>query len=302
MAINYQKIYDHLNYEEGIEFRDLAIEVIQEIYPHYRVKPVEPQNPDSIYITNQEDNVRLQVPMRELYTRFANTTRTKNGFKEMILDAYAQMFSQIEDSDYFLNREDPTWAEARDFIQPRLERIDRFSEGVESYIHFPFGEELVTCLVIDHPDEGTDWRVSNEMLEKWNVTVDEAYKKAMENFADLTDGMSIVGSGKPHAYLWNEKGEGYAASALLLGGMRHLIAQTIGSPFRFGIPSKHAFYCWTEFDDAEFQVEARAFIKRQFDSMPGCLTTNIYEVDEHGNIKQLKNQPEVPDTPMFSKN
>ena len=73
MPINYQKTYDTPSYEEGIEFRDMAIEVIQEIYPHYSVRPVEPQNPAAIYITNQDDNVRIQFPLRELYTRFSQT-------------------------------------------------------------------------------------------------------------------------------------------------------------------------------------------------------------------------------------
>jgi hypothetical protein len=302
MPINYQKTYDTLSYEEGIEFRNLTIEVIQEVYPHYKITPFEPQNPDIIFITNQEDNVRIQFPLRDLYTRFTQTARTRTDLKDTILNDYADSFKMLDDVDFFENLTEPEWSEARDFIQPRLVKIEDFPEDLELYVYFPFGEGVVTSLVIYNPVEPMVTRITKEMLEKWNVTADEAHKKAMENFSDLTEGMELVGTGKPHAYLWNEKGTEYAATAILLGGMRYLISQTIGSPFRFGVPSIHAFYCWTELDDEEFQTASRAMIKRQHDTMPGRLTTNIYEVGEDGNIKQLKNQPEIPDTPAISNN
>jgi hypothetical protein len=302
MPINYQKTYDTLSYEEGIEFRDLAIELIQEVYPHYTVKPFQAQNPDVIFITNQEDNVRIQFPLRDLYTRFLQTARTRTDLKNTILDDYAEAFKLIDDSDYFLSRTEPTWSEIRDSIQPRLTKIEEFDDDLELFVYFPFGEGIVTSVVICHSEAEMITRVRKEMLEKWNISVEEAYKKAMDNFANVTEGMELVGSGKPHAYLWNERGTDYSASAILLGGMRYLIAQTIGSPFRFGIPSVHAFYCWTELDDEEFQTASRAMIKRQYDTMPGRLSTNIYEVDENGNIKQLKDQPKIPGTPLTTNN
>jgi len=303
VPINYQKTYDTLSYEEGIEFRNLTIEVIQEVYPHYRITPFEPQNPDIIFIINQEDNVRIQFPLRDLYTRFTQTAQTRTDLKDTILNDYADTFKTIEDSDYFLNREVPEWSEAIDFIQPRLANSEDFPEdALESFVYFPFGEGVIIVLLIIHPDHAANWQVTRKMLEKWDITAEDAHKKAMENFAGLTEGMELVGSGKPHAYLWNEKGTEYAATAILLGGMRYLIAQTIGSPFRFGIPSVHVFYCWTELEDEEFQTASRAMIKRQHDTMPGRLSTNIYEVGEDGNIKQLKNQPEIPDAPAISNN
>jgi hypothetical protein len=302
MPINYQKTYDTLSYEERAEFQNLTMKVVQEIYPHYSVQPVEPQNPDGIYITNQDGNVRVQFPLRELFTRFVKTAKTRNDLKETILKDFADVFKTIEDTEYFMNLKDPGWNESRDYVQPRLNRIAELPDDPEKYVQTPFGEGVITVVNIVSPDERLVTRVTREMLEKWNISFEELYQKAMDNFADLTDGLELVGTEKPRGCLWNEVGFEYASTGLLLGGLRYLIAQTIGSPYRFGIPSSHRFYCWNEFDDEEFQIEMKALIEREYKSLPSRLSTNIYEVDEQGNMKQLKNQPKIPEKPNLSNN
>lgn len=302
MAINYQKMYETLSYEEGIEFRDLTIRTIQEIYPHYNVTPFEAQNPDFIMITNQDDNVRIQFGLRDLYTRFVKTSGTPFELKETILNSYAAMFKQIEDAEQFIDESEPEWVDAKGYIQPRLARIDRFSEGIESYVTIPFGADLVTTFNIYLPEAELVKRISKDLLEKWDVSFEELYKKAMDNFADVTDEMELVGTAKPHGYLWNEKGTEYSATAILLGGMRYLIAQNVGSPYRFAIPSSHRLLCWAELEDEDFQTEMRAMVVREYNQLPERLTTNIYEVDDKGQIKQLKDLPEMPKIPAISNN
>ncbi|CAN5288866.1 hypothetical protein BH10ACI1_BH10ACI1_34500 [soil metagenome] len=302
MAINYQKTYETLSYEEGMEFRDLTIKTIQEIYPHYKVTPVEAQNPDVIFITNQEDNVRIKFGLRDLYTIFARTSGTRIELKETILKNYAQVFKQIEDAEQFMDETEPQWADAKDFIQPRLSRISDLNDNLESYINVPFGEGIVTIFNIYLPETEIVKRITKDLLEKWDVSFEEMYKKALDNFAEVTDGMELVGTGTPHGYLWNEVGYEYAATSILLGGIRYLIAQNVGSPYRFGIPSGHRLLCWAEFDDKEFQIEMKAMVERDFDRIPNCLTTNIYEVDDKGQVKQVKDAPEIPQTPTFSNN
>lgn len=304
MPINYQKTYDTLSYEEGIAFRDLTMEVIKEIYPHYRVEPFEPQNPDVILVTNQEDNIRVKCGLRDLYVRFSNTARTRSDLKETILNDYSHILKQLDDLDLIEEEMiEPEWMDICDYVQPRLKSMMEFGDELELYVHFPFGSDLVTTFVIVMPeDEGFIKQIRVKLLEKWDITVEDLYKRAMENFADYSEGLELVGTGKPHANLWNEKGYEYAATTILLGGMRYVIAQTIGSPFRFGIPSSHAVFCWAELEDKDFQIKMKAEMKRKFDTMPARLTENIFEVDEKGQIKQVKDLPDLPETSAFSNN
>lgn len=303
MPINYKKTYETLSYEEGIEFRDLTIKTIQGIYPHFVVTPAEPQNPDVIYVANQENNVRVVCPLRDLYKHFMNTAMTNHDLKEIILNNFSHIFKQIDEFDIEEIDREKSWLEVRDFVYPRLTKIVEFDDDLEQFVYFPFGEDLATVLVIMPPEkEGIIRQIRKEWLEKWDISVDDLHKQAMDNFGTLTDGMAIVGTAKPKGIMWNEKGEEYAASSILLGGMRYLISQYVGSPYRFGIPSSFAFYCWSELDNQEFQIEMRAMIKRQFETMPASLTTNIYEVNEKGEIKLVKDIPEVPEAQFISNN
>jgi hypothetical protein len=303
MPVNYQKTYDTLSYEEGIEFRDLVMELIAEIYPYYRVTPFEAQNPDVIYITNQEDNIRIHFPLRDLYTRFSQTARTRTDLKDKILSDYADAFKMLdEDIETLHNSNVPEWTEARDSVEPRLMRIEEFSEDIEEYVFVPFGEGIINCLIIYDEEDRRLTRIRKTTLEKWNITIEELFERAMENFAVKMEGLELVGTAKPRGILWNETGRDYTATAILLGDVRYLIGQTIGTPFRFGVPSSFAFYSWAELDNEDFQIEMKAMIKREYDRQPKRLSTNIYEVNENGDVKQIKNQPEITAPPTISNN
>ncbi len=302
MAINYRKTYDNLSYEEGIEFRDLTIKVMLEIYPHYIIRPLEPQNPDIVFITNKQDNVKIHFPLHDLYARFSTTGRTKNDLKETLLEAYADMLKMAEDASVIRDDSKLTWTEVCDFVRPRFARREEF-RNVEDYAHYPFGEEVVTAFVIDdREDEQLVTWINNQMLERWNISKEDLMKKAMENFAGMCSGLEFVGTPPPRGFLRTDSSLDLAATAILIGGIRKMIAETIGVPFRFGIPSRFIFFCWFELDDEEFQVEMKAMMEREFSRLPSKLTTNIYEVDENGQMKQLKNQPEIPKTPNISNN
>jgi hypothetical protein len=231
------------------------------------------------------------------------TARTKTDLKDTILNVYADVLKMIEDAELIRDESKTQWSDICDFIQPRLARIEEFHDELDEFDYYPFGVGIITHFVIVRPGEdGMVTRIRSNVREKWGKTVEELFEKAMGNFANVTDGMELVGTDKPRQYLWNEKGVDFAATSILLGGMRFLIAETIGAPFRFGIPSSYVLYSWAELEDEEFQVEMKALMEREYKRLPARLSMNIYEVDDTGQIKQLKNQPEIPKTPDFSNN
>lgn len=302
MPINYKKTYETLSYEESIEFRDLTIKVMREIYPHYIIQPLEAMNPETILITNKQDNVRITFPLYDLYARFSTTGKTKNDLKETLLNAYASMLKMAEDASVIRDDSKLEWLEVKDFVRPRFARRDEFTE-VEDFVYYPFGEDVVTAFVIDdrEAEQLVSW-VKNSMLEKWNIAKDDFMKKAMENFAKMCNELEMVGTMPPRGFLRSDSSLDIAATAILIGGIRHMIAENVGKPFRLGIPSRFVFFAWGELEDEEFQTEMSAMMKREFSRLPSKLTTNIYEVDEKGQIKQLKDQPKAPEVPKTSNN
>jgi hypothetical protein len=298
--INYQKVWATLDLDERIAFRDMTIRAVQEIYPDYIVRPLDPKDADRFFVGNKQDNVRIKVPLRDLFARYSVTGRTSADLKEAIFAEYAGMLNQAEDVSVATDMPEFTWDDVRDHARPQHVRLDEISEGK---IHFPFGDEVTTALVIDRPQDGLMYWLTQEMLDSWGKTMDDLFKEAMENLGDLSDGIEIVGTITPRKELWPEKGPAFASTCLLLPNMRRLIADTIGAPaYRFGIPSRHRFYAWIDIEDENYQREQKAKMEREMDRYPSPLTSKIYEVDTQGQIQLVKPQPEIPPVPLISNN
>ncbi|MBK8464965.1 MAG: hypothetical protein IPL32_03970 [Chloracidobacterium sp.] len=297
--INYQKVWAGLAHEEKIAFRDRAIKAVQEIYPHYIVRPVEPGDADRFFVGNKQDNVRVTVPLRDLFARFSITGKTHEDLKDAIFNEYAGMLNMAEDVSVATEIPEFTWDDVKGDV--RLQHV-RLNEIPEGKLHYPFGDEVVTALVIDRPEQTIMYWITQEMLDSWGKTMDELFKQSMENLTDLSEGIEIVGTNTPRKELWPEKGQPFVTTCLLLSPLRYLIAQTIGSPFRFGIPSRHRFYAWIDIEDENYQIEMKAKMEREMDRYPSALTSKIYEVDTQGQIKLVKPQPEIPPVPFISNN
>lgn len=298
--INYQKVWATLDVDEKIAFRDRVIKAVQEIYPHYIVRPLEPSEADKFFVGNKQDDVRIHVPLRDLFARVSGKDKTLEVLKDAIFTEYAGILNKADDAELAAEEPNFTWDDVLE--KARLQHV-RLEEIPEGKLHFPFGDEVVTALVIDHPHETLMYWITQEMLDGWGKTMDELFKVAMDNLATLADGLEIVGTNTPRNELWPEKGHGFATTCLLLPSLRYLVAQTLGgAPFRFGIPSRHRFYAWVDIDDEKYQIEQKAKMEREMDRYPSPLTSKIYEVDEQGQIKLVKPQPQIPPIPLTSNN
>ena len=297
--INYQKVWAGLDTDEKIAFRDSTIKAVQEIYPHYIVRPLDPSDADRFFVGNKQDNVRVTVPLRDLFARFSVTAKTNEDLKDAIFDVYAGMLNMAEDASIAAEEPEFTWNDAREHARIQHVRLDEIPDGK---LHYPFGDEVVTALVIDRSNEGVMYWITQKMLDRWEKTQDELFKVAIDNLATLADGVELVGTKTPREEIWPDKGLAFASTCLLLPSLRYLIAQTIGSPFRFGIPSRHRFYAWIDIEDEKYQIEMKAKMERELDRMPSALTSKIFEVDTQGQIKLVKPQPHIPPVPFTSNN
>lgn len=297
--INYQKVWATLDLDERIAFRDKAIAAVQEIYPHYVVRPMEPGDGDRFFVGNKQDDVRVTVPLRDLYTRYAMTAKTHEDLKDAIFDEYAGLLNVADDAAIVAEEPQFKWSDIRDIVRLQHVRLDEMPEGK---LHFPFGDEVATAFIIERPNEGLMYWITQEMLDSWDKSIDDLYRAAMENLGNLAEGIELVGTNTPRHELWPETGPGFASTCLLLPAFRYMIAQTIGSPFRFGIPSRHRFYAWTDIDDEKYQIEQKAKMEREIQRYPSPLTSKIFEVDTQGNISLVKVQPQIPPVPFVSNN
>jgi hypothetical protein len=300
--INYQKTWATLDIDEKMAFRDMTIKAVQEIYPHYIVRPMEPTEADCFFVGNKQENVRIQVPLRDLYIRFSATGRSRSDLKDTIFEVYAPTLNRADDYTVAIEVPEFTWSDVRDYAKPQHVRTLEVHDTL-GHIYYPLGAEVVTALAMERPQDDVAYFITREMLTGWDKSEEELFKEAMDNLSDLAQNMAFVGSKTPRTELWNEMGTGFASTCIMLGGVRRLIADTMGVPsFRFGIPSRHRLFCWGDITDENYQREMKARMEREMAQMPYPLTSMIYEVGANGEMSIVKPQPVVPPVPLVSNN
>lgn len=275
--------------DQRLEFRDKVIKVLRGIYPHYIIRPESPGNPDAIFLGNKQDNVRMTLPTHDIFARFSQTARTDADLKDIILEHFADLLKLVEDANEIVILADAPWEKVKPNLYLSLTANFELEPNADSVLKNPFGTEVSICPMLRDPDKSKRVeRITRKYFEKWGVTEEEVFQAAFENLSRETEEVPLIGVPPPHGHLRNEKSDGDGASAILLRGIREFIGETIGLPFRFGIPSRHFFFAWTELDDKNFQQEMKTMMTKEMNRMPSPLTDLIFEVDESLNIKQLK--------------
>src|SRR5687767_15291846 len=194
--INYQKVWANLDIDEKIAFRDMTIKAVQEIYPHYIVRPMEPTEADCFFVGNKQENVRIQVPLRDLHIRWSATGRSKADLKDMIFEVYAPTLNRAEDYSVAIEVPDFTWGDVRDYAKPQHVRTAEVIDTL-GHIYYPFGAEVATAIVMERPQDDVAYFITREMLAGWERTEQELYKEAMDNLGDLAENMAMVGTITP---------------------------------------------------------------------------------------------------------
>src|SRR5437868_6731421 len=120
--ISCQKVWTNLALDEKIAFRNMTIKAVQEIYPHDIVRPVEPGDADRFFVGNKPDNVRIKVPLRDLFARFSVSGRSSADLKHAILNEYAGILNQAEDVSVATDIPEFTWDDVRDHALLQLVR------------------------------------------------------------------------------------------------------------------------------------------------------------------------------------
>lgn len=297
--INYQKNWFNISIEEKIAFREKVMAAVRELYSHMNVRSAEAGDVDHFLIENKENTVRITAPLRDVYYRFMISAKTTDDLKTTIIEEFGAVINKTDDPEELAKEPEFAWIDIKDLVRLQLLRI----ENIPAYtIDLPFGGEVAAAFIIDKRDEELSYFIKPAMLDSWNMTQDELYPVAMANLSSLASGFEIVGTHTPRKEMWNEDGAPFSSTSLLLPSMRELLAQNVGLPFRFGIPSIFRFYAWADIADEKYQIEMKAKMERELKRLPHPLSDMIFEVDEKGQISVVKPQPVVPPVPLTSNN
>jgi uncharacterized protein YtpQ (UPF0354 family) len=246
------------------EFQDRVCSILAESFPE--TKPVASDDPLIVEVG------KLKIGLSNIRANFNASNRSDEDLRN-IVEAYVAALVETEGQ---LEAETPSWDAAAPILMPQLVNPDRF--GDISVLSIPFCADVRIAFVLD--SERTFRYVADEMFEAWDVNIKEVLDRAVANLelrsADLA--ATVV----PENLFAVRTMDSFDAARVLSPKIREVIAETVGSPFCFGVPNRDFLVCWPK--NAEMSAVWGTQVKIDSQEQPYPISGNIFECDEHGEI------------------
>ncbi|MGD9561192.1 MAG: DUF1444 family protein [Pyrinomonadaceae bacterium] len=204
-------------------------------------------------------------------------TQNDAEIRQIVAEHFQKVFGGAAAAD----RDGLLWEQAKPRLMPQLMPAE-FNSKLP-LVSSDFGNGISLGFVLD-TEESYSY-VSHNDIEGWSVAESEVREAATENLKDRTRGMEMLTIPGDNAFAIVNTRDGFDAVRISLPGMRTFFAESIGSPFYFGIPNRDFLICWSANGDKEFQMQMRSQISADFDQQPYPLSRCAFEVTEENEIR-----------------
>ena len=171
---------------------------------------------------------------------------------------------------------------ARPMIMPRIHPNSIFKRLDPNLVaHVPFVNGTVVLFVLDLPQMTVS--VTTEQAVRWKVAAEELELIARKNLSETTPRLEVrvVESKEGGKAALFSHHDGYDAARLLLGNLFPALAPELGGDFLVGTPSRDVFVGLSR-DPGEFVARVQDRIKRDYESLPYPITTDLFYVTRDG--------------------
>ena len=151
----------------------------------------------------------------------------------------------------------------------------------KSMLSQPLVPGLCVAYAID--DKRTITYIPPMLFERWNVSVDDLYKIALENLVDRSEAISANAAQDESArinLILFQTLDGFDATRILLPTLHDRLREHLGSPFAAGIPNRDILLCFR--NDDETVDRLRDQIGRDYRAMPHQVTDMILQITPDG--------------------
>lgn len=258
--------------DEKQAFQNRVVSFLKKQYPAASFK----KSDDSLVIFCNENKLGLT----NLYAKFLLTAQTNYELKELATKHFEIVFS----ADILIESTEKSWTDTKSFILPQLMPIEYTKQFPT--ISFPLSHEVVIGFVVD--DEKAYRYVTKDDLENWKISDLDLRQKAIDNLTDKSFDLEMTFVPPPNGIVVVDTMDSFDAVRILVPHLQEFFAEKLGKPFHFGIPNRDFLICWSKRGDADFQTSIKQQIATDFEERPYPLSKYVYELDEKGEIKQLR--------------
>lgn len=229
-----------------------------------------------------DDQLQLQlgastINLFNVYRRYANSPEQFNEIVQPALDT----LHEIENwGDSRLN---PTLEDIRERIMPMLCPESIWQEQFPEFAAQPWIAGLAILYVVDESD--AYWYVRNDLIESWDMSVDDLHKIALANldayFAE--NSMELMLSGEPEGpqILLPQRSDTYNSSRLLSESFHASVQEVLGREFIVGVPNRD-FFVAVSLSTDEVIEQIRAKVVDDYDRMDHSLSKRLLLVSSDG--------------------
>lgn len=257
--------------DEKIEFRTRVLALLRELFPSLSFS-----ESDDVEIIKSGE---MALGLTNLHAKFLQSSQMKCDLRTLTEEHFAGL---LDVAMIFNGKTLENWDEIRSRLLPQLMPAE-YRERM-SVVSLPLGDEVVIGIVLD--GERSYSYVTEENLEKWNVSLEVVYETALENLKSRSSGLESTFVPPPNGIVAIDSCDGFDAARIVLPEIRAFCWENLGGPFYFSVPNRDFLICWSASGDDAFQNGIVTQVAADFRSKPYPLSDRTFEVDEHGRISQ----------------
>jgi uncharacterized protein YtpQ (UPF0354 family) len=286
MASKFTNLFKRTDLDEKNAFRQKVLTILRKNFPGYDF--TEGNDFDQISVGE------MMLGLTNLRAKFLLGSQTQTDLENLVKEQFGNLEKTVE----YVNNisEQESWSDVKSLVMLQIMPIE-YAEKF-SAIHYPLADEVVIGVVID--DENSYRYATDNDANKWDVTAEEIYDKALENLEKKSNAIEMMVIPKPVGLVVINTMDSFDAARILLPRMREFFAEQIGTPFYFGIPNRDFLICFSAESDEETQRNIRKQIVTDNSERPYPLSSRTFIVDGKNEIKQLDfTEPNSPSNSAY---
>lgn len=224
--------------------------------------------------------LRLGKSNVNLFNFYRSYVQSPSRFESILLPALTTV---VQVQEWGEEQTTPSLDSVRDRIMPMLYPESVWRQHFPNFVAEPWVADLMILYVVDEAQ--AYWYIRNELLEKWNLTVEQLHQLAMSNLERYFDEhpaeMMLTGQDCGPRLLMPHKPDAYNTSRLLSGSFHDKVRNVLGREFAVGLPNRD-FFIALSIDAPDMLRHIRDRVREDFSQMDHPLTDKLLLVSPDG--------------------
>ncbi len=225
--------------------------------------------------------IQIETSRLNLGNFYRAYVREPDSFEKALLPAFT---TAVQVQGWGENETSPPLEMVRDRLMPMLYPEDLWKDNIPNIVGTPWVAGLVVLYVVD--EANAYWYVREELLLKWNMTLEELHSISIENMQDYFEkdpmemAVATTDEGTP-SMMMPSKPDTYNSVRLLSQSFRDRMREVVEGDLVVGAPGRDYFVA-ISMKSAEMLAEVKDQVRNDFQNSDHPLTDRLLLISADG--------------------